>query len=292
MLNWKELIGESAGQVDVKRNVLFLGLVAVAVVFGQIYALMSWAYKSEYFTHIVLIPFVSAYLLFVDRKKIFDGIGYAAAPGLAIIGAAAVFYIAARMFGVSLNKHDYLALLAFPAIVFVVGAFILVYGMKAFREAMFPLFFLVFMIPVPTALLDSLIRFLQVGSTEFTALLFSLSGAPILREGFVFHLPGVSIEVAPQCSGIRSSMALVITCVLAGHMFLKTTWKKVVLVLAAIPITMFKNGIRITSLSLIGSYIDRRVLDSSLHRDGGIVFFVLALLLMAPILFLLRRGEK
>ena len=207
------------------------------------------------------------------------------APGLAIIGAAAAFYIAARMFGVTLNKQDYLALMAFPAVVFVVGAFILVYGMKAFRAAMFPLFFLVFMIPVPTALLDWLIRFLQVGSTEFTAILFSLSGAPILREGFVFHLPGVSIEVAPQCSGIRSSMALVITCVLAGHMFLKTTWKKVVLVLAAIPITMFKNGIRITSLSLIGSYIDRGVLDSQPAQGWGDCVLHTGLFLMAPICF-------
>jgi exosortase/archaeosortase family protein len=84
----------------------------------------------------------------------------------------------------------------------------------------------------------------------------------------------------------------VITCVLAGHMFLKTTWKKIVLVLAVIPITMFKNGIRIVSLSLLGVYVDRGFLTSSLHTDGGILFFVLALLLMAPILFVLRKSER
>jgi exosortase len=113
----------------------------------------------------------------------------------------------------------------------------------------------------------------------------------VLRDGVVFHMPGLSIEVAPQCSGIRSSLALAITCVLAGHMFLKRGWNKALLVLAVIPITMLKNGIRIVTLTLLALYVDRGFLESSLHRDGGILFFVLALCLMAPILFLLRRSE-
>ena len=134
---------------------------------------------------------------------------------------------------------------------------------------------------------------LQVGSTEFTNLLFMATGVPFLREGFVFHLPGMSVEVAKQCSGIRSSLALLITAILAGHMFLNTWWKKVILAVLIIPITMFKNGIRILILTLMGTYWDPRWLtESSLHRDGGIVFFILALVLMAPILYWLRKGKS
>ncbi len=139
--------------------------------------------------------------------------------------------------------------------------------------------------------MDGFIYFLQVGSTEFTNLLFMATGVPFLREGFVFHLPGMSVEVAKQCSGIRSSLALLITAILAGHMFLKTGWKKVFLAVLIIPVTMFKNGIRILILTLLGTYVDPRWLtESSLHRDGGIVFFILALVLMAPILYWLRKG--
>jgi exosortase len=152
--------------------------------------------------------------------------------------------------------------------------------------------FLAFMVPLPTVVEYWAIRVLQLGSAEFVAVLFSLTGVPVLREGTVFQLPGIAIEVAPQCSGIRSSMALVITCVLAGHMFLTTTWKKIVLVLAVIPITMFKNGIRIVTLTLLGVYVDRGFLTSSLHTDGGILFFIIALCLMAPILFVLRKSER
>ena len=113
-------------------------------------------------------------------------------------------------------------LVACSTVLVVIGAFIALFGLRAFRAARFPLLFLAFMVPLPTAVEEWIIRVLQLGSAEFVAFLFPLTGMPVLRDACVFHLPGISIEVAPQCSGIRSSLALVITCVLAGHMFLKT----------------------------------------------------------------------
>jgi exosortase len=287
----KELIGESGAQVDVKRCLLFAVAVAVLLLYGPVREYLLWTYNSSYYTHVVLIPMVSAYLVFTRRKEIFGEVGYAFAPGGAVIGMGMLLLAAASMAS-GWGKNDYYALLACSTVLVVIGAFIALFGLRAFAAARFPLLFLVFMVPLPTAVEEWIIRVLQLGSAEFVAFLFPFTGMPVLRDACVFHLPGLSIEVAPQCSGIRSSLALVITCVLAGHMFLKTTWKKAVLVLAVLPITMLKNGIRIVTLSVLAVYVDRGFLESSLHRDGGIVFFVLALLLMAPLLFLLRRSEK
>jgi exosortase len=262
------------------------------MLYGPVREYLYWTYKSQYYTHIVLIPLVSAYLVFTRRKEIFADAGYGFVTGgvMAVLGV--LLLAAAAILGSGWAKNDYYALVACSTVLIVIGAFIALFGLRAFGAARFPLLFLVFMVPLPAVAEYWAIRVLQLGSAEFVAVLFSLTSFPVLREGTVFQLPGIAIEVAPQCSGIRSSMALVITCVLAGHMFLKTTWKKIVLVLAVIPITMFKNGIRIVTLSLLGVYVDRGFLTSSLHTDGGIVFFVLALCLMAPILFLLRRSEK
>jgi exosortase len=293
---FEKILGAAAnGKIDGKRLGIFLAFVAVAGVmfYGPFREVMRVALRSDYYSHIVLIPFVSAYLLFVRRREIFADIGYAFVPGAAVAGVGVLLYGIARMVPLGLNKNDFSALVTLAALFFVVGAFVLLFGLQAFRAARFALLFLLFMVPVPTALMDGTIRFLQVGTTEFVALLFAIAPVPVLREGFVFHLPNISIEVAPQCSGIRSSMALVITSVLAGHMFLKKGWNKALLVLAVIPVTMFKNGIRIITLSLLAVYVDTRILtNSTLHTDGGILFFVLALLLMAPILFVLRRGEQ
>jgi exosortase len=295
MFKIKELIGESAAQMDMKRTALFLAFVAVAgvIFYGPFREVMRAAMRSDYYSHIVLIPFVSAYLLFVRRKEIFAEIEYAFVPGAAVAGVGVLLYGLALAVPLGLSKNDFSALVTLAALFFVVGAFILIFGLKAFRSARFALLFLLFMVPVPTALMDGIVRILQMGSTEFVALLFSIMPVPVLREGIVFHLPNISISVAPECSGIRSSMALVITAVLAGHMFLRSGWKKWVLVLAVIPVTMLKNGIRIVTMSLFAVYVDPRILtNSALHTDGGILFFILALLLMAPILFLLRRSEN
>jgi exosortase len=292
MTKLKEMIGESAGGMDLKRLGLFLVCVVAVVLYGPVREYLYWTYNSSYYTHVILIPLVSAYLVFTRRREIFEKIGYAFAPGGAVAGLGLLLLALAAILGSGWGKNDYYALVACSTVLIVIGAFIALFGLRAFGAARFPLLFLVFMVPLPTVVEYWVIRVLQLGSTEFVALLFSLTGAPVLREGCIFQLPGVAIEVAPQCSGIRSSMALVVTCVLAGHMFLKTTWKKIVLVLVVIPITMFKNGIRIVSLSLLGVYVDRGFLTSSLHTDGGILFFILALLLMAPILFVLRKSER
>jgi exosortase/archaeosortase family protein len=101
------------------------------------------------------------------------------------------------------------------------------------------------------------------------------------------------VEVAEQCSGIRSSVCLVITSVLAGYLFLKKGWSKVVLVLSVFPITVFKNALRIVTLSLLAAYVDPGFIGRSwLHTSGGIPFFVVGLMLLGPVLWGLRKAEK
>lgn len=288
-----------------RRHLIFLLFIALAflVAYLPIKTLYDSSSQREYYSHIGLIPLISFYLVFQKRKLVFvtqDANGCVTnsrqntrVTGICVLLAGALIYSIVWSVGVDLNRNDFTAIIALVAVLFLNGGFILSYGLHAFKKALFPLLFLIFMIPIPSAAMDSFISFLQRGSTEFTNLLFMATGVPFLREGFVFHLPGMSVEVAKQCSGIRSSLALLITAILAGHMFLQTGWKKIVLALLIIPVTMFKNGIRILILTLMGTYWDPRWLtESSLHRDGGIVFFILALFLMAPLLYWLRRGEK
>jgi len=84
---------------------------------------------------------------------------------------------------------------------------------------------------------------------------------------------------------------LLLTSLLAGHTFLRTPWTKTVIVLAILPVTILKNGVRIVTLSLLAMHVDPGFLAGQLHHEGGIVFFLLALVMLAPVLFLLRRSE-
>ena len=278
----------------VPRNLFFLlfSLVMMAMFFHPLKELMGLLFKSELYSHIILIPIVSGYFIYLKRRIIFSEIEYSYRPGITVITIGMILYFIGTGQGINLNQNDHLALMIFSANILLIGGVVLFYGIKSFRFAVFPLLFLFFLTPIPTIAVEKLITLLQIGSTEATYGFFKLTGVPVLREGFTFNLPGMSIEVAKQCSGIRSSIALFITSIIAGQLFLQTGWKKVILVLSIFPVTIFKNGLRIVTLSLLGTYVDPRILSSELHKSGGIPFFFVALALLMPILWGLRKTEK
>ena len=278
---------------EMTRHVIFIIaiLAAAVMVYGPLSDLFHSRMYQDYHSLIPFIPLICVYLIYLKIKDIREKMQYSFGMGSAVIITGIVLYVIGLAFGGNLNPNDFATVITLSSLVLLWGAFIFAYGTKAFTTALFPLLFLVFMIPVPAFVMEEIIFFLQSGSTEFANLLFWISQAPYYREGFVFYLPNLSIEVAPQCSGIRSGLALFITALLAGYLFLNSWWRRIILVLCVFPITMFKNGIRITTLTLLGTYVDPRILQSDLHRDGGIPFFILALFLMAPILYFLRKTE-
>ena len=191
-----------------------------------------------------------------------------------------------------LGSTNMVSLLMLAAFLVWLGAFGLFFGVRAFRVACFPLFFLLFMVPIPEPALSKIIYFLQAGSSGMVEVFFRIAGVPYLRQGFIFELPGVAIRVAEECSGIRSSLALLITTVLASHFFLRTNWKRMLLCAVVVPIVIFKNGLRIATLSILAIYVNPGFLYGRLHHQGGFVFFIIALLPMALVLRLLQKGEN
>ena len=277
----------------IRHTVFLIGVVAaIAMILSPITGLFDSRLKRDYHTLIPFIPIISVYLIYLKRNELSRNINYSFRIGLTAIISGIFVYTAVLLIGGGLNLNDYAAVMTASSLLLLWGTFIFAYGTKAFKAALFPLLFLVFMIPLPYGVMEAIIVFLQKGSTEFADLLLWISQAPYYREGFVFHTIGIDVEVAPECSGIRSGLALLITALLAGYLFLNTWWRRAILVLCVIPITMLKNGIRITTLTLLSTYVDPRILQSPLHREGGIPFFILALLLMAPILYFLRKREE
>ncbi|MGB6430993.1 MAG: archaeosortase/exosortase family protein, partial [Candidatus Acidiferrales bacterium] len=92
--------------------------------------------------------------------------------------------------------------------------------------------------------------------------------------------------------GIRSTLALMITTVVASYLFLKSSWRRVILCLAVIPLAVFKNGLRIATLSVLAIYVNPGFLTGNLHHRGGFVFFLIALVPIALLLFWFQRREN
>jgi exosortase len=276
------------------RHAAFLVLCAAGLVvfYKPLPELLRMTCDSELYSHIPIIPLISLGILIFSRKRIFADLSWGWKGGMALIAVGLVALLwGNRMTG--LNQNDFLSVMMCGAVLWVIGGFLLCYGGVAAREALFPLLFLIFVIPIPNFILDPFERMLMIGSTDLTHSLFKVVDIPVHREGFAFALPGITIEVARQCSGIRSSIALIITSVFAGYLFLQRGWNRVILVLSFFPITVFKNALRIATLSLLASYVDTRFITGSwLHKSGGIPFFAVGLALMAPVLWALIKAEK
>jgi exosortase len=276
-----------------KKDWLFvLGTIAaLALAVPNLRELLEPRWRSEYYSHIVLIPFVSAYWIFRHRREMFRGKVSADFRGIAAAAAGLGLSAASRLAGGELDVLTSLTTLG--ALLFWCGIYFVLYGKGGTRKALFPLAFLLFAVPIPVLVMDKIIAVLVVGSAYMTRLLFMAFGVPFVQAGPVFYLPGFCIEVAQECSGIRSSLALLITTVLAGHIFLKKFRRRALLVLAVLPVALFKNAVRIITLYLLSYFVDIRIIERGfLHRSGGFIFFGLGLVVLGSILWLLGHEDS
>jgi len=172
-----------------------------------------------------------------------------------------------------------------------VGTLIICFGITAFRQLVFPLLFLLWLIPLPLFVVDRVVTVLQACSAWMTRIMFVLARVPVNQDGFVLSIPGLSIEVAMECSSIRSSLMLLVTSMVLAHLFLRSVWSKIGAVLVAVPLSIAKNAIRIFVLSMLATRVDPVFLTGRLHHQRGIVFFLLGLTGVCAFIWLLQRIE-
>jgi exosortase len=275
------------------RTILFLLSLAVLASFSwdALRVAVKESLQNGYSSHVVLVPFIAAYLIWSGRKKIFARPSWSWRTGLAIAAVGIVGLVLVAKGPTSAPGVTSAAGKLACILVIVVGSFIASYGATAFKSAILPLLLLLLILPVPSSVTDRIVFFLQTGSAELTDKFFSILGVPFYREGFVLHLPGVSIEIAKECSGINSSIALLITMLLLACETLGTKSRRFILVLLAIPMSLVKNAVRIVTLTLLALYVDPSFLNGRLHHQGGFVFYLLTLALMYPVWRLLKRTE-
>jgi exosortase len=257
----------------------------------SIAALANYSLHNDNASHILLVPLIVVWLLYTDRTGSSSACAFDFPPALFFAVPATLLWGLTLRSPASLWSAS-LSLAVSSLILFLIAGYLAVFGRKSLARTWFAFAFLAFAIPLPEALLDRFIYALQYASAAVAGWIFDASGVPVLREGFIFYLPGLSIEVAKECSGIRSSIALVILAVLVAHFAFSRIWKKVVFVFAGLLMMAVKNGVRIATLTILAKYVDPDFLFGRLHHQGGIVFFLMGLGLLVPLYWLLRRGEK
>jgi len=249
------------------------------------------------YSYIFFIPFISGYFIFQKWEKIFKN-NQNSQKDFFISSLFFVLGILPLLFKENLsgllNKNDYLFTQTIGWIFCMIGAFTFSFGRKAVKEAVFPLGLLFFMAPIPFFILERYIYFLQHFSVDTSYLILKILNIPVLQRDTILQLPNFTMEVADECSGIRSSIVLWLTGVLACYIFLKSNFMRLLLLFSVTPIAIFKNSLRIVTLGILASYVDPIYITNHwIHRSGGILFFVVTLFfIFFPFIFFLKRIER
>jgi exosortase C (VPDSG-CTERM-specific) len=278
------------------RRVRVIGLAAsvglLTLLFVQPLArLLGIALQNDLHSYIPLVPVISGYLLYTRPRKDVDY--RTSVSGALSVGAIGVAAVAAAIgVGSGFSATGGLSLMVVAYVSLAVATGFLFLGSEWMRASAFPVAFLIFMVPLPDAVANRLELALVAASADASALFFQWSGTPIFREGNFLTLPGIVLEVARECSGIRSTVVLVITSVLASNLFLQGTWRRIALVAFVMPLAIVRNGFRILVIGLLCVHVGPHMKDSFIHHRGGPIFFVLSLIPLSLFLFWLRRDDR
>jgi exosortase C (VPDSG-CTERM-specific) len=275
---------------------LAMAIVFLLACFGwPLFRLAVFAAHSELFSYILLVPVISVYLIWSSRKPLnfavrpcWPGAVAGFIAGAAILAA----YWLGRRAGGALAGQDYLALMTLSFLCCLWGTCLAIMGLDLMGQVAFPVGFLLFMVPLPVGLLANIDTFLQHTSAATAEAFFQLIGEPVMHNGLDMHLSGFSLTVAPECSGIHSTMVLLITSVLSAHLFLKRFWTQSALVLAVIPLAIIRNGFRIFVIGELCVHVSPEMINSPIHRKGGPIFFALSLIPFVLWLLFLRKRDS
>jgi exosortase C (VPDSG-CTERM-specific) len=258
-------------------------------------SLAAYASHSDLNSHILLVPFITAYLIRLRRHQLPQAFVFSLClaiiplvAGVVSLGWATWLHPAPAA---PLSENDYLALMAVAYVCFLWAGGFLFLGSRWMTAIAFPAAFLLFMVPMPNGLTNVLEKGSVLASAHAADLWFRLSGTPFLRDGVRFQLPGIGLQVAQECSGIRSSWVLFITSLVAANLFLTSPWRRAMLVGFVIPLGILRNGFRIWVIGRLCIDIGPHMIDSIIHRRGGPLFFALSLLPFFLMIVWLRHGE-
>jgi exosortase C (VPDSG-CTERM-specific) len=269
-------------------------IVLLAAFARPLLALINYAAGSQLYSYILLVPFVSTYLLYLRRDQLPKAL--VTDLSLAVVSLAAGLGVLVLIYWLDFvrqrpSDNDRLTLLTLSFLCCLAAGGFFFFGRGWMRAAAFPLAYLIFIVPMPDAMANALETASKYASAEVANLLFHLSGTPFLRAGLFLQLPNITIEVAQECSGIRSSWVLFMTSILAANLFLKTRWRRFALIAFVIPLAILRNGFRILVIGLLCVNVGPQMVHSLIHRRGGPAFFVLSLIPFLFALWWLRKGD-
>lgn len=233
----------------------------------------AWTVKDSYYSHGMLIPPISAFIVYLKRKELRSLPVKPSNLGWLLLAPALAIAILA-----SWSDTTSIVGLMFPAII--AGAVILLFGTTIFRQLLFPIAFLYFMCVIPTFLITVISFKIQILSTKGGTFLLNLLGLGAEREGVLIYLPYITVRVGAPCSGFRLLISLFAFSTLYAYLKEGPVWGKLTLVASTFPLSLIINSLRIALIGIVGNSMGSDAMHK-FHDYSGYIVLVLAFLFLS-----------
>lgn len=262
---------------------IFTLLIFLAITLIIYYPNAGWLWhvwkKDPNFSHGMLIPILSGYILFKEYPRI--KAAQILSPNwiisLLIIGTGALIQTCAIVF-----KVNTVSTYSFVIILF--GIIYMVYGKNIASILRFPICFLFLMVPISSVIIDPFTIKLKYFATTIAAEMLRLLSFPVFREGVVIHMPKATLEVVDACSGLRSLISLMTISLFLSYLVKSTKINRILIFISAVPVAIVVNILRIFILAIMSELYDPQISRNEfVHNASGIIVFFAGIIILTLI---------
>lgn len=261
-----------------KNNILYYSAIVISFILCYLntFIWLNYRYsaKDSYYSHGYLIPFIFFYLIYKKKERLKDLRSYNNNGIILIVFALAVHIVAVMA--------DINFLSGFSMLLYIIGLTLFLFGSKITKEIAFPLFFLLFMIPVPNEFINFLGLPTKKIATDIGLAFINWLDIPFFREGFRINLVNTSLVVGTPCNGMKSLISFAAIGTLSMYLFNVSLKRGVLLIGSIYPLAVFLNGCRIAILVYIAAKfgIEKASPESFFHDLSGLIVFIFGIIII------------
>ncbi len=232
-----------------------------------------WFARDSYYSHGVLVPFVSGFLIWQMRKELSEIRPKPSPWGVPLIIVGLIVHLASSLFRIYFTS-------GFSMLVVLTGLVLFIYGSKIFKKILFPICFLIFMIPVPLVVITNISFKMKIFAAQIATAALNGMGLIAVRSGSVLKMQHTYVVVDDICSGLRSLISLAALGSMFAYWMKGPMYKRVILFCSTIPIAIATNVMRIIFLAFISEVWGAKYAVGFVHDLSGFMVFALAFILL------------
>jgi exosortase len=259
-----------------------LALLVLGLYHKILLRLVEHWYTDPDYSHGFLVPLLALYFVWERRQQLSMLPLTPQKAGIGLLGLGLLLLVLG-----SAGAELYLQRTSL--IIVIAGLVLLLLGKSYLRALAFPIAFLLFMVPLPAIVVNTIAFPLQLFAAKTAAFCLYNFGIPVLREGNVIALATTTLEVAEACSGIRSLQALLALGTVYAYFTQSSMWKRWTLVLLSIPIAIVANAFRVSGTGILAHYWGAQAAEGFYHTFSGWLIFLVAFVLLLACGWLLSR---